>query len=356
MDKEIKKDKLNIKDKDVDGLKEYNSISKTKVFYTDNRTDESYFNNVSINENYFEETNNRRPAYPWEDEFIRDKPLTSEQQKEYDSQYQTDERFYQAETSKKNVKRTAKYKSTKDTYNLEMNPNVQRAPSIGNPRPRPIRYNYFNNNVIFSDNNTLTSSNIVFSNNEKHDYTKSSYPNGWPLSLPNNTNERTTVIVPGVKTRFIVRDITKPIFFNFIYDFHNTVEDINTLVPSIRGKDLESTKKLVIEGKGGRMISGEGSYYYRHIVEGSRYWSAHASATAIDINWNYHWLRWTNTFTPTQQTQIRKLIKIYGLSWGGDYINRRDDMHFEIKVSPDNLKKIIESNRLVERMNQLMNK
>ena len=157
MDKEIKKDKINIKDKDVDGLKEYNSISKPKVFYTDKRTDESYFNNVSIEENYFEDTSNRRPSYPWEDEFIKDKPLTTEQQKEYDSQYNTEERFYQGETSKKIVKRTAKYKSTKDAFNLELNPTVQRTPSVGNPRPRAIRYDNFSKNVIYNESPLISS-------------------------------------------------------------------------------------------------------------------------------------------------------------------------------------------------------
>ena len=151
MDKDIKKDKLNIKDKDVDGLKEYNSNISAKPFYIDNRTDESYFNTISTDDTYFESTNNRRPSYPWEDEFIKDKPLTTEQQKEYDSQYNTEERFYQGETSKKIVKRTAKYKSTKDAFNLELNPNIQRTPSVGNPRPRAIRYDNFSKNVIYNE-------------------------------------------------------------------------------------------------------------------------------------------------------------------------------------------------------------
>ena len=354
MDKEIKKDKINIKDKDVDGLKEYNSISKPKVFYTDKRTDESYFNNVSIEENYFEDTSNRRPSYPWEDEFIKDKPLTTEQQKEYDSQYNTEERFYQGETSKKIVKRTAKYKSTKDAFNLELNPNIQRTPSVGNPRPRAIRYDYFSNTVVMN-NNIMTTSNFDFSNTGKHDYTKTSYPNGWPLSLPSNTSERTTVKIPGIKSSFVVRDITKPIFFNFIYDFHNTVESVNTLVPEVRGKNFEETKKLAESGKV-KMISGDGSYIYRKVRDSKSKWSAHASATAIDINWNFHWLYWRNTFTPSQISQIKILTKKYGLTWGGEYVKRADEMHFEIKVSPDNLKKIIEENGLVKRMNDILNK
>jgi hypothetical protein len=32
---------------------------------------------------------------------------------------------------------------------------------------------------------------------------------------------------------------------------------------------------------------------------------------------------------------IRALAKKYGLTWGGDYRNRKDEMHFEIAISKE---------------------
>jgi hypothetical protein len=31
---------------------------------------------------------------------------------------------------------------------------------------------------------------------------------------------------------------------------------------------------------------------------------------------------------------IRALAKKYGLLWGGDYRNRKDEMHFEVTLTP----------------------
>jgi len=31
---------------------------------------------------------------------------------------------------------------------------------------------------------------------------------------------------------------------------------------------------------------------------------------------------------------IRALAKKYGLRWGGDYVNRKAEMHFEIDITP----------------------
>jgi hypothetical protein len=31
---------------------------------------------------------------------------------------------------------------------------------------------------------------------------------------------------------------------------------------------------------------------------------------------------------------IRALAKKYGLKWGGDYVNRKDEMHFEVIITP----------------------
>jgi hypothetical protein len=38
---------------------------------------------------------------------------------------------------------------------------------------------------------------------------------------------------------------------------------------------------------------------------------------------------------------IRALAKKYGLAWGGDYRNRKDEMHFEINVNVEKAAKLI---------------
>jgi len=48
-----------------------------------------------------------------------------------------------------------------------------------------------------------------------------------------------------------------------------------------------------------------------------------------------------NTFTDEQAVKIRALAAKYGCRWGGDYKNRADEMHFEINLTPVQVKKKI---------------
>ena len=62
-------------------------------------------------------------------------------------------------------------------------------------------------------------------------------------------------------------------------------------------------------------------------------YSNHASGTAIDLNATKHPLGVRNTHTKDQQSRIRaRLEGRYAgvIRWGGDYVNRADEMHFEI--------------------------
>jgi len=38
---------------------------------------------------------------------------------------------------------------------------------------------------------------------------------------------------------------------------------------------------------------------------------------------------------------IQALAKKYGLTWGGDYKNRKDEMHFEVAIKPDKVEAFI---------------
>ena len=67
--------------------------------------------------------------------------------------------------------------------------------------------------------------------------------------------------------------------------------------------------------------------------------SNHSSGTAIDLNATKHPLGKIGTFPAEKVPMIRALARKYGLFWGGDYQQRKDEQHFEINVSP---KKVLE--------------
>ena len=43
---------------------------------------------------------------------------------------------------------------------------------------------------------------------------------------------------------------------------------------------------------------------------------------------------------------IQSLIKKYSLVWGGNYKRRKDDMHFEIKDTPEEVEALIKKLKL----------
>jgi hypothetical protein len=61
--------------------------------------------------------------------------------------------------------------------------------------------------------------------------------------------------------------------------------------------------------------------------------SNHSSGTAIDLNATKHPLGKAGTFPLAKVPMIQALAKKYGLTWGGDYRGRKDEMHFEIAIS-----------------------
>lgn len=85
------------------------------------------------------------------------------------------------------------------------------------------------------------------------------------------------------------------------------------------------------------------AWAYREIRGSSTQLSNHSSATAIDLNAPKHPLGKSGTFTSSQVSKIRGKLKTYNgaIRWGGDYSGRKDEMHFEINVSPSKLKSIV---------------
>lgn len=72
--------------------------------------------------------------------------------------------------------------------------------------------------------------------------------------------------------------------------------------------------------------------YAERPIRGGVELSNHASGTAIDLNAPRHPLGAVNTFNAGQRAEIRKIIAETGgaVRWGGDYVGRKDDMHFEL--------------------------
>ena len=75
------------------------------------------------------------------------------------------------------------------------------------------------------------------------------------------------------------------------------------------------------------------AYAYRMVRGSTDKLSCHSSGTAIDLNATHHALGKIGTFPAEKVPMIQALAKKYGLTWGGDYRGRKDEMHFEIAIS-----------------------
>ena len=69
--------------------------------------------------------------------------------------------------------------------------------------------------------------------------------------------------------------------------------------------------------------------------------SNHSSGTAIDLNATQHALGKVGTFEAGKVPMIRALAKKYGLTWGGDYKTRADEMHFEVNIGPAKVAELV---------------
>lgn len=77
------------------------------------------------------------------------------------------------------------------------------------------------------------------------------------------------------------------------------------------------------------------AYAFRMVRGTTDKLSCHSSGTAIDLNATKHPLGKVGTFEAAKVPMIRALAKKYGLTWGGDYRNRKDEMHFEVSISKE---------------------
>lgn len=125
--------------------------------------------------------------------------------------------------------------------------------------------------------------------------------------------------VKGTDLKLRCADSVGPLLAAFASEFHQLIEPLDT-------------GALDDWGYAFRMVRGTTDKL-----------SNHASGTAIDLNAATHPLGKVGTFPAEKVPMIRALAKKYGLKWGGDYVNRKDEMHFEIEVSPAKAKALISS-------------
>jgi hypothetical protein len=142
-------------------------------------------------------------------------------------------------------------------------------------------------------------------------------PNGWPASEDRRALGIETFTVPGTKIRFACAKAVAPILVSFAKDFHELVEPID-------------------QGQ-----IDDWGYAFRQTRGSDRVLSNHASGTAIDLNAIKHPLGKSNTFNKHQRNTINLLITKYGLTWGGNYKRRKDDMHFEVALNQNEVKQKI---------------
>jgi len=141
--------------------------------------------------------------------------------------------------------------------------------------------------------------------------------NGWPASEDQKEIDIKIFKIEGTDRKMRLQKDAGVILAAFAAEFHAQVEPID-------------------EGQ-----IDDWAYAYRDVRGSDSVLSNHSSGTAIDLNATKHPLGAQNTFTKQQTRVIRELTEKYGLRWGGDYSKRKDEMHWEVVETPDEVKERI---------------
>jgi hypothetical protein len=142
--------------------------------------------------------------------------------------------------------------------------------------------------------------------------------NGWKASKNRAEIGIESFPIPGTKVKLACAKAVAPLLVGFAAEFHELIEPID-------------------EG-----TLDDWGYAYRDVRGSTTTLSNHSSGTAIDLNATQHPLGKVGTFPIEKVPMIRALAKKYGLIWGGDYRNRKDEMHFEIALTPAKAAALIE--------------
>lgn len=142
--------------------------------------------------------------------------------------------------------------------------------------------------------------------------------NGWKASKIRAEIGIESFPIPGTNIKLACAKAVSPLLVGFAAEFHKLIEPID---------------------EGGLDDWG---YCFRQVRGDAVNLSNHSSGTAIDLNATEHPLGKVGTFPNEKVPMIRALAKKYGLIWGGDYKNRKDEMHFEIALPPAKAAALIE--------------
>jgi len=327
---EVKSEKVNINEEDANVLNEtFDTVDDSDILAIDDRYD---ILPVLDKRDFDYQNSVLRSPYNWEDFSHFEKLQYQNEKEEFKNIAESEKRKTIIKSRPLIKRRKAKVKGVKDLVQI---PSATDYSTI----PMGRTYGVGGFGVAVYGNISNGSTNVPYTGERpkytygKHDYFTTSYPNGWPI-LPTVDGKLGSGMlayekIPGTNPKIECEKNVMPLFFNLFYDLHKSVEPIKSTscfnYRKIRG--LESRPDR---------------------------WSTHASGTAIDYNHPSHPWRKANTYKPDQVVQIQKLIKRYGFQWGGNFgASRVDDMHFEIAVSPDGAKLIIQKLNLVNRMEQI---
>lgn len=135
--------------------------------------------------------------------------------------------------------------------------------------------------------------------------------NGWPASKDQSEIDVKSYPVKGTNLKIRCAEGAGELLAAFAAEFHELIEPID-----VGGLD-------------------DWGYCFRMVRGTTDKLSNHSSGTAIDLNATKHALGKVGTFPAEKVPMIRALAKKYGLTWGGDYRNRKDEMHFEISITKE---------------------
>lgn len=135
--------------------------------------------------------------------------------------------------------------------------------------------------------------------------------NGWPASKDQADINVKPYPVKGTNLKIRCAAGAGELLAGFAAEFHELIEPID-------------------EG-----ALDDWAYAFRMVRGTTDKLSCHSSGTAIDLNATKHPLGKVGTFEAAKVPMIRALAKKYGLTWGGDYRNRKDEMHFEVAISKE---------------------
>ena len=141
--------------------------------------------------------------------------------------------------------------------------------------------------------------------------------NGWPASKDPAEIGIKSYPVKGTTIKLRCAEKVAPLLVGFAAEFHATIEPIDN-------------GSLDDWGYCFRMVRGREDRL-----------SNHSSGTAIDLNAIKHPLGAENTFTPEKTLAVLALAAKYGLKSGITYKLRKDPMHFEICLTPKQVKERI---------------